>query len=129
MLAQGNGPSTDQAINTAAAEAETLGEKAPGDSLQAFDPAALVALMGNAQMQPAAHAQGRLFNDGKTQPAARRAAMRPAIKALGDARAVGPGNAGTAIGDPEQHSSDIHPLSIDPIVEQVARITLPQNRR
>ena len=33
------------------------------------------------------------------------------------------------IGDPEQHSSDIHPLSIDPIVEQVARITLPQNRR
>ena len=54
MLAQGNGPSTDQAINTAAAEAETLGEKAPGDSLQAFDPAALVALMGNAQMQPAA---------------------------------------------------------------------------
>ena len=33
------------------------------------------------------------------------------------------------IGDPAQHSSDIHPLSIDPIVEQVARITLPQNRR
>ena len=34
-----------------------------------------------------------------------------------------------AIGDPALHSSDIHPLSIDPIVEQVARITLPQNRR
>ncbi len=33
------------------------------------------------------------------------------------------------IGDPAQHSSDIHPLSIDPIVEQVARITLPRNRR
>lgn len=54
MLAQGNGLSTDQAITSAAAEAETLGENAPGDSLQAFDPAALVALMGNAQMQPAA---------------------------------------------------------------------------
>lgn len=33
------------------------------------------------------------------------------------------------IGDPAQHSSDIHPLSVDPIVEQVARITLPQMPR
>ncbi|WP_288949254.1 arginyltransferase [uncultured Paracoccus sp.] len=33
------------------------------------------------------------------------------------------------IGDPAQHSSDIHPLSIDPIVEQVARISLPPSRR
>lgn len=33
------------------------------------------------------------------------------------------------IGDPAQHSSDIHPLSIDPIVEQVARISLPSGRR
>ncbi|ABL70260.1 MULTISPECIES: arginyltransferase [Paracoccus] len=33
------------------------------------------------------------------------------------------------IGDPAQHTSDIHPLSIDPIVEQVARINLPSNRR
>ena len=33
------------------------------------------------------------------------------------------------IGDPALHSSDIHPLSIDPIVEQVARITLPLHRR
>lgn len=33
------------------------------------------------------------------------------------------------IGDPAQHSSDIHPLSVDPIVEQVARITLPQKQR
>ena len=31
------------------------------------------------------------------------------------------------IGDPAEHSSDIHPLSIDPIVEQVARIALPQH--
>lgn len=54
MLAQGNGLSTNQAIKSALAEPETLGEKAPGDSLQAIDPAALVALMGNAQMQPTA---------------------------------------------------------------------------
>ncbi|MTH35776.1 arginyltransferase [Paracoccus limosus] len=33
------------------------------------------------------------------------------------------------IGDPAQHSLDIHPLSVDPIVEQVARITLPQKPR
>ncbi|KGJ05919.1 arginine-tRNA-protein transferase [Paracoccus halophilus] len=33
------------------------------------------------------------------------------------------------IGDPAQHSSDIHPLSIDPIVEQVARITLPHSHK
>ena len=33
------------------------------------------------------------------------------------------------IGDPAQHSSDIHPLSVDPIVEQVARITLPPKPR
>lgn len=30
------------------------------------------------------------------------------------------------IGTPETHNSDTHPLSIAPIVEQVARITLPQ---
>ncbi len=29
------------------------------------------------------------------------------------------------IGDPEAHRSDIHPLSVDPIIEQVARISLP----
>ena len=33
------------------------------------------------------------------------------------------------IGDPAQHSSDIHPLSVDPIVEQVASITLPPKPR
>lgn len=30
------------------------------------------------------------------------------------------------IGDPESHNSETHPLSVDPIVEQVARISLPQ---
>lgn len=30
------------------------------------------------------------------------------------------------IGDPDSHGSDIHPLLVDPIVEQVARIALPQ---
>ena len=54
MLAQGNGLTTDKAGNATLAEPETIGEKALGESLQAIDPAALVALMGNAQMQPAA---------------------------------------------------------------------------
>ncbi|MTD99233.1 MULTISPECIES: arginyltransferase [Paracoccus] len=30
------------------------------------------------------------------------------------------------IGDPQDHSNEAHPLSVDPIVEQVARIALPQ---
>lgn len=29
------------------------------------------------------------------------------------------------IGDPGSHNADIHPLSVDPIIEQVARISLP----
>lgn len=29
------------------------------------------------------------------------------------------------LGDPAEHSSDTHPLSVDPIAEQVARISLP----
>jgi arginyl-tRNA--protein-N-Asp/Glu arginylyltransferase len=33
-----------------------------------------------------------------------------------------------AIGDPAQHSAEAHPLSIDPIAEQVARIALPEAR-
>ncbi len=33
------------------------------------------------------------------------------------------------IGNPADHSSEIHPLSVDPIAEQVARITLPDTRR
>ncbi len=32
------------------------------------------------------------------------------------------------IGDPDQYSSDTHPLSTDPIAEQVARINLPDTR-
>ncbi|GHE05712.1 arginyl-tRNA-protein transferase [Defluviimonas sp. 20V17] len=31
------------------------------------------------------------------------------------------------IGDPEAHSSELHPLSVDPIAEQVARISLPDS--
>ena len=36
------------------------------------------------------------------------------------------GGAWQDIGDPRDHSSEAHPLSVDPIVEQVARIALPQ---
>ena len=32
------------------------------------------------------------------------------------------------IGDPERHTGDTHPLSVDPIAEQVAKITLPDLR-
>jgi arginine-tRNA-protein transferase len=32
------------------------------------------------------------------------------------------------IGDPESHSGETHPLSVDPIAEQVAKITLPDTR-
>jgi arginine-tRNA-protein transferase len=32
------------------------------------------------------------------------------------------------IGDPAQHSNETHPLSVDPIAEQVARIALPEAR-
>lgn len=32
------------------------------------------------------------------------------------------------LGDPAQHSADLHPLSVDPIAEQVARISLPDGR-
>jgi leucyl-tRNA---protein transferase len=32
------------------------------------------------------------------------------------------------IGDPESHGADLHPLSVDPIAEQVARINLPDAR-
>lgn len=31
------------------------------------------------------------------------------------------------LGNPEIHGSDTHPLSVDPIIEQVARISLPPN--
>ena len=32
------------------------------------------------------------------------------------------------IGDPVDHRAELHPLSVDPIAEQVARITLPESR-
>ncbi|MCF1710092.1 arginyltransferase [Tabrizicola sp. J26] len=32
------------------------------------------------------------------------------------------------IGDPADHKAELHPLSVDPIAEQVARITLPDSR-
>ena len=32
------------------------------------------------------------------------------------------------IGDPADHRSELHPLSVDPIAEQVARIALPETR-
>ncbi|WP_151718755.1 arginyltransferase [Gemmobacter serpentinus] len=32
------------------------------------------------------------------------------------------------LGDPEAHSAELHPLSVDPIAEQVARIALPETR-
>ena len=33
-----------------------------------------------------------------------------------------------AIGDPRDHRAELHPLSVDPIAEQVARINLPEAR-
>ena len=33
-----------------------------------------------------------------------------------------------ALGDPEEHKTELHPLSVDPIAEQVARIILPEAR-
>ncbi len=38
------------------------------------------------------------------------------------------GGAWQDIGDPEHYSSDMHPLSTDPIAEQVAQINLPDTR-
>jgi arginine-tRNA-protein transferase len=32
------------------------------------------------------------------------------------------------MGNPADHSVDLHPLSVDPIAEQVARISLPDTR-
>jgi arginine-tRNA-protein transferase len=32
------------------------------------------------------------------------------------------------LGDPGEHDADLHPLSVDPIAEQVARISLPDSR-
>jgi leucyl-tRNA---protein transferase len=38
------------------------------------------------------------------------------------------GGAWRDIGDPASHGSELHPLSVDPIAEQVARISLPDSR-
>jgi len=38
------------------------------------------------------------------------------------------GGAWQDIGDPEDHTAETHPLSVDPIAEQVARISLPDTR-
>jgi arginyl-tRNA--protein-N-Asp/Glu arginylyltransferase len=38
------------------------------------------------------------------------------------------GGAWLALGDPADHSAELHPLSVDPIAEQVARISLPDGR-
>jgi arginine-tRNA-protein transferase len=32
------------------------------------------------------------------------------------------------LGNPDDHGADLHPLSVDPIAEQVARISLPDTR-
>lgn len=38
------------------------------------------------------------------------------------------GGAWQLMGDPAAHGADLHPLSVDPIAEQVARISLPDTR-
>jgi leucyl-tRNA---protein transferase len=38
------------------------------------------------------------------------------------------GGAWQPLGDPADHGADMHPLSVDPIAEQVARINLPDTR-
>ncbi|MFV0333091.1 MAG: arginyltransferase [Tropicimonas sp.] len=49
-------------------------------------------------------------------------------KAGFDALEIYKGNRWQPIGDPAAHEAEAHPLSIDPIAEQVARITLPDTR-
>ena len=49
-------------------------------------------------------------------------------KARFDAVEVFRGNRWQPLGDPDSYDSDLHPLSTDPIAEQVARIKLPGSR-
>ena len=49
-------------------------------------------------------------------------------KASFDALEIYKGGVWQPIGDPRTHSAETHPLSVDPIAEQVARITLPDSR-
>ena len=51
-----------------------------------------------------------------------------AYKARFGALEIYKGGAWQEIGDPEAHSAEAHPLSVDPIVEQVTRISLPPIR-
>lgn len=46
-------------------------------------------------------------------------------KANFDALEIYKGGQWQPIGDPSQHDADLHPLSVDPVAEQVARISLP----
>ena len=49
-------------------------------------------------------------------------------KASFDALEIYKGGQWQSIGEPADHDSETHPLSVDPIAEQVARITLPDTR-
>ena len=49
-------------------------------------------------------------------------------KAKFDALEIYKGGQWQSIGAPADHKADLHPLSVDPIAEQVARITLPDSR-
>lgn len=49
-------------------------------------------------------------------------------KAKFDALEIYKGGQWQPIGNPADHRADLHPLSVDPIAEQVARITLPDSR-
>ncbi|WP_124087721.1 arginyltransferase [Pseudogemmobacter humi] len=49
-------------------------------------------------------------------------------KAGFDALEIYKGGQWVPIGDPAGHSAELHPLSVDPIAEQVARISLPEAR-
>ncbi len=49
-------------------------------------------------------------------------------KAKFDALEIYKGGQWQSIGDPADHKAELHPLSVDPIAEQVTRITLPDSR-
>ena len=49
-------------------------------------------------------------------------------KAKFDALEIYKGGEWRDLGDPAEHKAELHPLSVDPIAEQVARITLPDSR-
>ena len=49
-------------------------------------------------------------------------------KAGFDALEIYKAGAWQQIGDPADHRAELHPLSVDPIAEQVARIALPEAR-